>query len=99
MWFKVAKIDDIRSGCPLVETVSGKEIAFFLLEGQIHAIENKCGHRGGPLADGYVESGQVRCPWHAWLFDIRTGQCVNAPGFDQKSFKVKTEAGEVYVEV
>ena len=37
-----------------------------------------CPHRGGPLHDAPVEDGCVRCPWHGYRFDLRTGR--NADG-------------------
>ena len=33
-----------------------------------------CPHRGGPLDDALVEDGCVRCPWHGYRFDLRTGR-------------------------
>jgi nitrite reductase (NADH) small subunit len=54
--------------------VGGREIAVFRTrEGQVHAVQARCPHRGGPLADGLVGAGVVVCPLHARRFDLRTG--------------------------
>ena len=48
------------------------------VDGVIHAVDNECPHRGGPLADGMIERGKLICPWHAWSFDPATGATVNS---------------------
>jgi NADPH-dependent 2,4-dienoyl-CoA reductase/sulfur reductase-like enzyme/nitrite reductase/ring-hydroxylating ferredoxin subunit len=48
----------------------------------IFAINAYCTHYHGPLADGVVEDGCIRCPWHHARFDLRTGEAVRAPAFD-----------------
>ncbi len=65
-------------------------------EGKISALDNKCPHQGGPLGEGSIENGLLRCPWHGWDFDPCTGK---APGFEDgvKSFPVKIENNRVFV--
>jgi nitrite reductase (NADH) small subunit len=42
--------------------------------GSISVMDNVCPHRGGPLGQGMIEDGQIICPWHAWAFDLKTGE-------------------------
>jgi nitrite reductase (NADH) small subunit len=42
--------------------------------GSIFAMDNVCPHRGGPLGQGMIEGGKIICPWHAWAFDLKTGE-------------------------
>src|SRR5207244_493695 len=60
-------------------------VAVFHHEGRFHAIANRCPHHGAPLANGWVETRlgmlnpdraapYVTCPWHAWAYDMETGQ-------------------------
>jgi nitrite reductase (NADH) small subunit len=57
--------------------VDGQEVAVFRTrEGEVLAVQARCPHRGGPLADGLVGSGTVVCPLHAHRFDLRTGDPV-----------------------
>ena len=61
-------------------------------------LENGCAHRGGPLGEGHVEGTEVTCPWHAWSFDLKTGECTTDPEMKQKTWPVKVEGGEVYLD-
>jgi len=57
--------------------VDGREVAVFRTrEGEVLAVQARCPHRGGPLADGLVGGGTVVCPLHAHRFDLRTGDPV-----------------------
>jgi NAD(P)H-dependent nitrite reductase small subunit len=75
----------------------GQEIALFRVDGRYHAIENRCPHRGGYLADGIVRDGQVRCPLHGWGFDLATGACATRPGEEVRCFDVRELSGDEVV--
>ena len=99
MWQKVAKVTDVEEGAGKVVAAGGKEIALFKFEGAFYALENTCPHRGGPLGEGFLDGSEVTCPWHAWVFDVKTGACQTAPDVKQPSFKVKAEGEDVLVDV
>ncbi|MGH7856423.1 MAG: nitrite reductase small subunit NirD [Candidatus Binatia bacterium] len=57
--------------------VGGKVIAIFRQrDGRLFAIDGRCPHRGGPLAEGIVGDGKVICPLHGWKIDLESGRCV-----------------------
>ncbi len=99
MWTKVGKASDIDEGKSQIANTNNKEIALFKIEGKIYAIENTCPHRGGPLVEGYLEGLELTCPWHAWVFDVKTGICQTMPDTKQPTFKVKIENDEILVEI
>ncbi len=78
-WHRVASVDEIGPG--RVKTVSVGERTFALthVDDQFAVLDNACPHQGGPLGEGSIENGVLRCPWHGWDFDPLTGK---APGFD-----------------
>lgn len=98
VWIDGARLSDIQENQSQLVRANGKEIALFKIKGKIYALENACCHRGGPLAEGYLEGHEITCPWHAWTFDVRTGVCSTVPDTKHLTFKVKIEKGEVFVE-
>lgn len=98
-WHKVAKTSDIEPGKAQTLEIGGKQIALFNLGQSFHAIANRCAHRGGPLAEGHTEGDVVTCPWHAWEFHVKTGNCRTDANAKQETFRVKVEGDDVFVEV
>ena len=99
MWTKAAKLSDLQEGAGMTAEVNGQKIALFNVEGRVYAVDNTCPHRGGPLGEGYLDGTVVTCPWHAWQFDVATGECQSAPGVAQKKFAAKIEGGDILVDV
>lgn len=95
---KACAATDIAPGTGKMVTLEGKEIAIFNCDGTFRAIDNECPHRGGPLAEGDLEGCLVTCPWHAWQFDITTGESITD---DTKvdCYPCRLEGGDVLVEV
>ena len=60
-------------------TLGGRELAIFNLGDRFLAVENRCPHMGGPLADGIVTGCAVVCPLHAWRVRLDSGD-VERPG-------------------
>lgn len=85
-------------------------------DGSVYALRNVCPHKGPCLSDGMMDRGcrsdrageyiyeeqteLLRCPWHSWEFDIKTGQSVFAPAkVKVKTYAATVEDGDVFVEV
>ncbi len=94
---RVAEVADLRPGVGLEVTVDDRVIALFQIDGVVHAIDNVCVHRGGPLAQGALDGYTVLCPWHAWGYDLRTGACDVNPNARMTIYDVRIEAGAVFV--
>lgn len=109
----VATVDEIPPGGRKIVKVAGRSVGIFNVEGEFFALRNQCPHEGGPLCEGlltgflksrmpgdydYSRRGEiVRCPWHQWEFDVKTGQS----WFDPAKTRVRkydvgvgTECGE-----
>lgn len=100
-WFRVAQNDMIplREGRNI--EVGGRQVAVFNLGEKFVAVENRCPHRGGPLADGIVSGRAIVCPLHAWKFDLDTGESINhkESAACLRTFPVRFEAGVISVEI
>lgn len=73
-----------------------KDLCLTNFKGKLTALENKCPHQGGPLGEGSIENGLLRCPWHGWDFCPHGG---SSGDFDDglETFPVKVEDDTVYV--
>lgn len=57
----------------------------------------KCPHYSAPLKSGVLTNEYITCPWHDAKFDIKTGECINGPSFDDiPKYEVVIEGNEVY---
>ncbi len=96
----VDKPEDLDNGLGVSLTVNGRPIALYQFEGSLYAVDNRCPHRGGPLADGPVSGATITCPLHSWSFDMRTGEGVGRPGASIACFPVTLDpSGKVAIEI
>ena len=95
----VAAVTEIPPGEGRVFEVKGRTLAVFNVDGRFYATDNECPHRGGPLGEGELDGAVIRCPWHAWRWDVTTGANVNNPAVKIACFPVTVEAGTILVEV
>ncbi len=110
----VARASDVAPGTCKIVSAGGREIGIFNLDGEYFALANRCPHEGGPLCQGKIvalvqsdgpghyrlarQNEFLRCPWHGWEFDIRTGQSWCDPqSVRARQFQVTVEAGEALV--
>lgn len=111
----VAQAAEIQPGERRVVEVDGREIGIFNLDGTFYALLNYCPHRGGPLCRGRIrplvtaesvtdliherEGEILKCPWHQWEFDIKTGCALYDPRLRVKAYRVAQEEDEVVIYV
>ncbi len=102
-WYKVAEPQELPEGRVKTVTASVHSMALTHIDGDYYAMENRCPHQGGPLGEGSIESGKdgscmLRCPWHGWDFDPKTGL---PPGghedSGQQMFPVEVREDGIYV--
>ncbi len=74
VWHKVADKDLLPEGRVTTVQAGDHSIALTHVEGQYSALCNRCPHQGGPMGEGTIEKGVLRCPWHGWDFDPITGK-------------------------
>ncbi|MDH3652514.1 MAG: thiamine pyrophosphate-binding protein, partial [Saprospiraceae bacterium] len=96
-WHKVLEHkNDLIEGRVMTSLAGHQEVCLAHFEGKICALNNRCPHQGGPLGEGSIENGLLRCPWHGWDYDPCTGK---APGFDDgvEPYQVDEREDGVYV--
>jgi len=95
---RACAVSDVAPGTGKLVAVDGKEIALFNVDGTFYALDNECPHRGGPLGEGDLEGCIVTCPWHAWQYDVRTGESIT-DDLKVARYDAKVEGGDVLVAV
>ncbi|MFC4767469.1 nitrite reductase small subunit NirD [Effusibacillus consociatus] len=95
---EVATLEELPVQTGRVVKLNGREIAVFRLSsGEVRAVENRCPHKGGPLAEGIVSGEYVFCPLHDWKIDLKDGQ-VQAPDTGcVTTYKVDVIGNKVYI--
>ncbi len=89
---------DLEEGSLLAGRVGDEAVLLARAGGQIHAVGGSCTHYGGPLADGLLVEGTVRCPWHHACFSLATGEALGAPALkDLPVWKVERRDGRIVV--
>jgi 3-phenylpropionate/trans-cinnamate dioxygenase ferredoxin subunit len=110
----VAQVSEIPPGSNKIVEAGGRSIGIYNIAGQFYALRNVCPHQGAELCRGltkplvvssspgrfeYEREGEiVRCPWHQWEFDIKTGCMIVDPAMRTKSYEVTVEMFGVSVE-
>ena len=67
--------------------------------GNYHAMDNVCAHRGGPLGQGVVDQGKMVCPWHGWQFDLVTGKSEQSATLGVEIYELKIEGEDVLIKI
>jgi len=106
----IGTVDEIPPGDRKLVTIEGREIGVFNVHGEFYALRNRCPHQGGALCKGrvsgfvtanvpgeyeYTRKGEIlRCPWHGWEYDIKTGQSwVDPSSVRVRSYEVEIAQG------
>jgi 3-phenylpropionate/trans-cinnamate dioxygenase ferredoxin component len=100
----VCSLDELPEGAMrLVEVDDGRKIGVFhAADGELYAIEDRCSHDDGPLAEGEFDPATctVECPRHGSLFDVRSGRPKTLPAYvPVETFEARVEDGDVKLEV
>jgi nitrite reductase (NADH) small subunit len=92
--------------------IGGLRVGLFRVAGELHALADRCPHRGAPLCAGRVtapigydagvltvgpQASVVRCPWHKWEFDIATGRCLVDERLRVRRYAVRVDGDEIVV--
>ncbi len=98
-WHKAIDRAELPEGRVKTVTLGVESICMTHHEGQYAALENRCPHQGGPLGEGTIENGFLRCPWHGWDYCPLTGKPPGGYDDGVKTYPVDVREDGVYVGV
>lgn len=94
----VATTDELQPGERMVVEVGRRWVAVFNVDGQYYAIEDRCTHDDGPLAEGELYDCEIECPRHGARFDIRTGKVTAPPALvDVPVYTVRVLGSDIQI--
>ena len=89
---------EVKEGLSLLGHAGGEAVLLSRVSGKCYAVAAVCTHYSGPLAEGLIVDGTVRCPWHHACFDLRTGEALRPPALnDLACWAVEERDGTVIV--
>ena len=99
-WHKVCALDAIpQLGARVVKTPDGPVAVFRNADDEVFALLDRCPHKGGPLSQGIVFGRKVACPLHGWNIGLDDGNAVPPDVGCARSYAVKIEGGQVWIEI
>ncbi|GBG11424.1 hypothetical protein PAT3040_06241 [Paenibacillus agaridevorans] len=109
--YPVARTEEIPEGTFKIVQIEGRSIGVYNVKGEYYAINNYCPHQGAELCKGPVcgttlesqvyefiygrDREILRCPWHGWEFDIKTGKSLFSDKVRARSYPVIEEDGQI----
>jgi len=98
-WIEVCKLDEIPPSQARTVCADNTVIAVFrLTDDRVKAVENRCPHKNGPLAEGIVSGDDVLCPLHNWRIHLDDGQVAPPDEGCVKTFPAKVENDIVFIQ-
>ena len=99
MWVQGARLDEVLPNTSRVVTVLGRKLALFSVDGELFATDNTCPHAGGQLGEGDLDGHTITCPFHAFQYDVRSGECLGGKADAVSTVRVKIDGNLVLFEV
>lgn len=98
-WTRLTRADGLPPGRPTAAALAGVGYVAVATEDEtVHVLENRCTHRGGPLADGELVDGCIECPWHGSRFALNDGRVMAGPAsVPQPAYDTRVTDGEVEI--
>lgn len=98
-WFRVADPVELPEGRVKTVVAGHRPLALTHYDGKFNALDNACPHQGGPLGEGSIENGWLRCPWHGWDFHPCSGESPGGHDDGVETFPVEVREDGIYVGV
>ncbi|WP_260147490.1 Rieske (2Fe-2S) protein [Streptomyces sp. CEV 2-1] len=96
-WHRIGELSDFPVGVPVRGRLEDESVVVVREEaGTVHVLADRCSHMGGPLSEGEIVAGCIRCPWHGSAFRLSDGWNVTGPATaPQPAFETRITAGHV----
>lgn len=96
-FFDAGHVDSFHRGRGRVVLIEDVRVAVFRLDRGWFALKDACPHMGSSLADGRIRDDRVTCRWHAWSFDLATGESDSKRKACARVYELRTEGNHVWL--
>jgi nitrite reductase/ring-hydroxylating ferredoxin subunit/Fe-S cluster biogenesis protein NfuA len=96
-WVDVCALDELVDGAMVARPVEGRDVLLYRQGDKVSCVDNACAHMGMPLDGGQLENGQLRCPYHGFVYLLETGECLTVPEVQLAVHAVKVSGDRVAV--
>lgn len=97
-WRAVARVGALRSGDVIAVEVDGVEVALGRDGERYFAVQRRCAHRRGDLAEGIVSRSHLVCPQHGWRFSTATGCLDSSPEYCLVRYGVRVVGDQIEID-
>ena len=99
-WIEVCNKSEIETDDLKRFDYGDKTFCIYKLHDSFFATDGICTHEQVHLEDGLVMHGEIECPMHQGIFDIKTGKALSPPACeDLKTYEVKVEKDKIYIKL
>lgn len=96
-WTPVLDADELHDGALTAATVGTTPVLLLRRGEQVHALDDRCSHRGCPLHEGTLEDDTITCRCHGSTFRL-DGSIVSGPATaPQPRFDARLSGGKVEI--
>ena len=83
---------------PTAATVGDVTVLVVRRDGTLHALADRCTHRGGPLHEGELVGDCIQCPWHASRLRLADGSVERGPAaYQQPVYEAREHDGRIEI--
>ena len=99
-WIEVGETNNIELEDIVRFDYQGKTYCIYKLEDGFYATDGICTHEAVHLEDGLVMDGEIECPMHQGIFNIKTGKAISPPACDDlKTYPTKVENEKIFIQI
>ncbi|MDZ7638072.1 MAG: Rieske 2Fe-2S domain-containing protein [Bryobacterales bacterium] len=98
-WETLGALEGLPDGAMRRHETAAAQYVVCRMGDEVFVLEDECPHAGGPLSMGNFSPPLLVCPWHAWEFDCRSGQCVHAANASVRSYPVEIRDGAILADL
>ncbi len=97
-WIDLCPLAHVSEAVGFYIVCNGRALAVFRVgPAAVRVFDDVCPHAGASLSAGHLDDDCVVCPWHAWSFDMETGQCPDNPTIKIRVYRTRVWEGQVWV--